>query len=76
MKKKIFKKKSFWIVSAVILLAVISAIAFQKPKEQEVVTSLAEAGRLVQSVSATGQVASGSGTNLNPAGLKTSLATA
>ncbi|HLC64256.1 MAG TPA: efflux RND transporter periplasmic adaptor subunit [Patescibacteria group bacterium] len=63
--KKIFKQKRFWIILAIVLVVVIVVLISRQPEESEVVTSLAEKGRLVQSVSATGKVESASETNLN-----------
>ena len=64
--KKIFKSKVFWIIFIIVIVA--GGIIYSnlnKTDTEEIVTSFAEKGLLVQTVSATGKVESATETNLN-----------
>ncbi|MFA5029457.1 MAG: efflux RND transporter periplasmic adaptor subunit [Patescibacteria group bacterium] len=66
--KKIFKRKSFWLIVVVILLLIVGGVYYQFKQGSSLIeytTEKVKRGKLVQTVTATGQVESAEEINLN-----------
>ncbi|OGY41615.1 MAG: hypothetical protein A2Y82_01370 [Candidatus Buchananbacteria bacterium RBG_13_36_9] len=63
--KRLIKKKSFWVITIIIIIAIIGIGKLTAPKKVEYVQEKVIKGRLVQTVSETGSVLAATNINLN-----------